>query len=265
MPIKLPYFIRNIPEEEFHNLDYTIMKLAFDTHNQLGRLHDEVVYKNEMTRQCTAAGIQIDQEVPIALTHKGYSTTLYIDLLIDRSTIYELKATRALTDAHRIQTLNYIFTTNTRHGKLINFRSSSVEYEFVSTHLNTEKRRNITILDSEWSLKTEATSLRDLTIDLLQDWGAYLDTGLYMDALTHFLRGKEHVLQPVTIYRETTPLGSKNLPLLSENEAFCLSSVNQNVSRYQTHLTRLLNHTKLTALHWINLNHSEIRFITLKK
>ena len=41
-----------------------------------------------------------------------------------------------------MQLINYLLLANISHGKLINFRTSSVEYEFVSSSLTFKDRMN---------------------------------------------------------------------------------------------------------------------------
>jgi hypothetical protein len=190
---------------------------------------------------------------------------LYIDLLINGSTVYELKACKTITEPNRTQSLNYLFSTNTQHGKLINFRPPSVEHEFISTKLDFEKRQNFKHEDSDWGSGEQADQLREIMIRLLSDWGSFLDTGIYLDAIYHFLGGKDSILRDIAIINNGTTLGHQKTALLSETEAFCLTSVSKNISAYRNHLTRFLNHTNLEYLHWINLNRQTVKFTSLKK
>jgi len=48
MPIECPEGVRAISQEEFYDADYKVMGLVFGIHNELGRLWDERVYKNEL-------------------------------------------------------------------------------------------------------------------------------------------------------------------------------------------------------------------------
>lgn len=265
MPITLKHPIELLSEKGFHDLDYEIMRLSFEIHNELGRFYDESIYQEELEKQCRTSGIRIEKEFKIQLIHNDFVKPLYIDLLINGSTVYELKACTAIAEPNRIQTLNYLFATNTRSGKLINFRPASVEHEFVSTNLNLEKRRTFNIVDTNWGSGKHADQLREIVIGLLSDWGTFFDTDIYLDAIYHFLGGKEVVLQNLPIINNGTTLGHQRTPLLSKTEAFLLTSVTKNSSTYQNHLLRFLNHTHLEYLHWINLNHQTVSFTSLKR
>ncbi len=265
MPMVPQHPIRRIPEKEFHELDYAIMKLAFDTHNALGRFYDEKIYQAELARHCKHSGFDISMEFEIKLVHGDYQKPLYIDLLADKSSVYELKACSCITEPHRIQTLNYIFASETKHGKIINFRPKSVEHEFVSTQLDLHKRRDFSISDGTWASGSHADRLRALVLDLLTDWGAFFDTDIYLDAICHFLGGKGAVIRDTSIHSDNTVIGRQTIPHLSDTEAFCLTSVSKNIPTYESHLIRFLKHTKLEAIHWINLNRSKVGFSSLNK
>lgn len=265
MPIELQHPIQQISEKEFHELDYEIMRMAFATHGDLGRFYDETIYQNELERRCQEAGISTTKEFETKLIHKDFEKPLFLDLLINASSMYELKATKSIVDPHRIQALNYLFATNTQHGKLINFRPSSVEHEFVSTHLTLEKRRKYCIEDKGWDRGSNPERIRAILSSLLDDWGAFLDTDIYLDALCHFLGGKEHIIRPVEIHSQTTLLGQQKIPLLSTTEGFCLTSLTKNIPAYKKHLIRFLKHTHLESIHWINFNRSQINLTSLPR
>ena len=265
MPIVLPHSIDALSERDFHKLDYSVMALAFEVHNQWGRFYDEQIYQNELEQRCLNKGLEIENELEIRLTHKDYSKSLFIDLLINGS-VYELKTINSIQEPQRIQTLDYLFATNTRHGKIINFRPTSVEHEFVSTTLDHENRRLFRIQDSRWNGYSEkARKLKSLMLDILNDWGAFFDTHLYMETLIHFLGGEQKVIRPIGIKNGNRQLGYQKLACLSDSEFFLITAAKNDTKRYETHLNRLLAHTPFEHLHWINLNRSTIQFATLEK
>lgn len=266
MPIILPHPIEALSEQSFHKLDYSVMALAFETHNHLGRFYDEKIYRNELSEKCRLKGLKTERELEIKLTHRDYEKSLYIDLLLENSSIYELKTIKTIHEPQRIQALNYLFATNTRHGKLINFRPPSVEVEFVSTTLNHESRKKLTIQDDKWkSISELAEQLKRYTTSLLLDWGAFFDTQLYEEALIHFFGGEESVIRSVEIKNEGRVLGHQKFNCLSSTEIFLLTAAKGDTTRYAAHLIRLLSHTPFKHFHWINLNRSTIQFSTLEK
>jgi GxxExxY protein len=265
MPIFLQHPIQQISDKSFHELDYEIMKVIFQIHNDLGRFYDEGIYQAELQRRCKSCGIGTTREFEIKLIHESFEKTLFIDFVIANSTVYELKATKTLVSPNRTQTLNYLFATNTQHGKLANFGTKSVEHEFVSTQLNHDKRKAFFIDERAWSTNSLTEQLRDILIDLLKQWGTFFDTGIYLDGLCHFLGGKELIIRDTIIYNENTKLGTQKIPHLSDQQAFCLTSVSNNISAYKRHLIRFVKHTKLDYLHCINFNNANIQFTSLKR
>jgi GxxExxY protein len=252
-------------EQEFHDLDFQIMRFAFDVHNQMGRFYNEKIYQNELLNVCLDNGLNAQTEVKIELTHKSFTKDLFIDLLLENSSIYELKATAAIIPDHRRQTLDYLFLSNTQHGKIINFRTPSITHEFVSTRLDDEKRHKFSIHHKNWLNESEtAHHLKSLLLDLFNDWGLFLNTTYYKEAVCHLLGGEEKIIRAVPIKRGGIILEHQNIPLLSPTDSFCISSVTENPSAYQMHLQRFLNRTELQKLHWINLCRSEVHFTSLQ-
>jgi GxxExxY protein len=265
MPVHLKKPIQMITEQEFHDLDFQIMRFAFDIHNQLGRFYDEKIYQNELLNICRENGLTAQTEVKIELTHQSFTKDLFLDLLLENSSIYELKATASIISDHRIQTLDYLFLSNTQHGKIINFRPPSVTHEFVSTGLDFEKRHKFSIHQKNWLNESEAAlCLKSIVLGLFEDWGLFLNTAHYKEAVCHLLGGKEKVIRPVPIKSKQNLLGQQKIPLLSPTESFCISSVTGNPSAYQMHLQRFLDCTELRNLHWINLFRSEVHLTSLK-
>jgi GxxExxY protein len=265
MPIIPSHPIEALSETEFHELDYKVMALAFETQNELGRLYDEQIYQNKLKQKCLNNGLKVACEIEIELTHRTYVKSLFVDLLIENA-VYELKTIQSIHEPQRIQTLNYLFATNTQHGKIINFRPSSVEHEFVSTTLSKETRMNVTLQMSAWRAHSHrADTLQQRMCELLSDWGAYFDTQLYEKALIHLLGDLDVAIRPVEIRAEGKLLGAQKLNTLSESEFFILTAARNNPAHHQKHLEKLLDHTPFKHLYWINLAHSQIQFTTLEK
>jgi GxxExxY protein len=258
--------LRLISQNEFQELDYAVMGIVFQIHNQFGRLLDEWLYKRELASRCRASGISAEREVRVFVTHRSFAKEYKIDLLFHRSTIYELKTVERLAPSHEIQTLNYLLLTGTNHGKLVNLRPDRVEWRFVSTHLTPELRHRFTIDDSGWrDVNLASQKLKQWMLDLLNDWGAFLDFHLYREALTHFLGGAEAVIQPVLVYSDDREIGYQDVHLATEDTAFAVSELDDSDHNMRTHLSRLLAHTRLRHLQWINLNHHVVQFATLTR
>lgn len=147
MPIKHKIQNLQISNEDYHSLDYEIMRLVFFIHRDIGRFLNEKIYQNELAYRCEKAGIKpVAVEVPVEISFENFKKWYYLDLLIN-NVIYELKTVQNLSGEHQKQTINYLLLTGLQHAKLINFRPQSVEYRFVTTQLTPEKRYNFKIID----------------------------------------------------------------------------------------------------------------------
>lgn len=192
MPIIAPFALSPVGQEEFAELDYRVMRAAFDSQNQLGRLCEEAIYQNDLAARLTAAGTPAVKEVPVTITHGDFSKTYLLDLVIANAGIYELKTAVALAGAHEAQLLNYLFLCGAHHGKLINFRPAHVESRFVNTTLSQTERRQFTVEMDAWHERDQTDRIfRESLLGLLKDWGCWLDLELYTEALIHFAGVKE--------------------------------------------------------------------------
>ena len=153
-----------------------------------------------------------------------------------------------------------------QHGRLANFRPERVEHEFLSTHLTPEKRRRVEIEDSAWrSVNREGEWLHEELLAILSDWGAFLEVGLYRDAITHFLGGADHVIRPVPIHSNGHLVGSQQVHLLTQDTAFAFTAITARHAEMEDHQTRFLKHTRLQCIQWVNFNRNLIEFKTLAK
>jgi GxxExxY protein len=267
MPIECPEGVRAISQEEFYEIDYKVMGFVFDIHNELGRLWDERVYKNELAFRCRNVGFADTRvEAPIRVSFQSFSKTCFIDVLVNGTAVYELKAASTLTQQHRKQAIQYLLLTGLNHGKLVNMRPPSVQYTFVSTQLTPERRRRYRIEDSAWlSADSEDAWLRQTVLDLLSDWGAFLPAELYQQAIVHLRGGEEKVVQDIEIVDGPRVMGTQRAHLLSPSAAFRLSAITRDPPAYEAHLRKFLSHTRLRTIQWINLDRHTITLKTLSR
>ena len=242
------------------------MKHAFDIQNEFGRLCDESIYKNELAYRCQADGISALNEAAICAEHKGFHKLYFIDFLVSSGGVYELKATKALNKKHERQLINYLLLAGLHHGKLINFNPASVEYRFISTSLTPKDRKTFSIDSHRWNNgDAESAFLQQTLRDILADWGVFLSADLYEQALFYFLGGIQKAVCPVEICEGGRILGRQNVVLLRPDTALHVSAISKHPASYEKHLQKLLLHTSLKKLQWINFNKNTVQMITLKK
>ncbi len=257
--------IERMSQTQFHVVNEKVMGLAFRIHSDFGRFCTEKIYQNALQRACISNGfLKAKSEVEMKISHKDYSKSYFADLLVSNGIVYEIKTVESFTENHRKQILNYLMLLGLSHGTLLNFRAQSLQHEFASTQLTRESRSNFSVMDQDWiAPDSRSQQLKTILLDLLYDWGTFLDSSLYTDAVTHFLGGSEHILTPTEIIQDGHILGTQNVRMLSEGIAFKITAATKNINYYKKDLLRFLSHTHLKSVQWINLNHHTIEFRTL--
>lgn len=262
MPIHIDIPIRSISLEEFRNLDYQVMNHAFASQNAIGSLADERVYQVDFASRLLAAGFQVDREVQVILSHKTFQKPLYLDHVVNRQAVYELKVTRSLTDAHKGQLLTYLYLLNLERGKLINFASNKVESEFVNAAIPYNERIAFSVDRSEYN---GSQFLLQMIVELVRDWGTSLSVSLYNEAIISMLGGPEKVQQMLPMRRDGIEIGNQRFCIASPHEAFQITAISKPNTDFKSHLKRLLRFSPLACLDWINIDHHQITFATIRK
>lgn len=267
MPIDVDSDIQYISERLFHTLAEEIIGITFDVHNDFGRLLNEAVYKRAIKKRCTAAGIEpVRSEVKITVRRHDFRKSFYMDLLLAQSLMVETKAVETLSNVHHAQAIQYLLLTGMKHGLMVNLRPGKVEKQFISTTLQLADRRRYSIDDSNWDNSNESSErLRDILRSLLDDWGAFLTTNLYRDAIIHFWGGREYVLREVPIYDGDVQIGSQEVCLLQDDRSLAITSLKTGKGAMSEHLHRFLNHTKLHCVQWINMDNHNIELRSIAK
>ncbi len=266
MPIEYSKEIIYKNQDEFHQIDNIVTKQAFNIHNKFGRFCHEKIYKIKLNEYCKNEGFVADSEVAIKVSYKDFEKLYYIDLLVNNGVIYELKTVDNFTNTNEQQIINYMLLTGLNHGKLINFKTKSVEKQFISNNFTLEKRKIMYFDDSHWDNNIKNSNLLKSALkEILNNWGAFLDFKLYQKALIHFLGGEYNVISNIDIIENNKIIDQQKACLLNKNTSFHLSALTKNTEGYSKHIYRLLKHSNLEVIQWINFNKNKIDFITIKK
>ncbi len=266
MPIHCPVQIKPLSPEAFEAIDYRVMGHAYASQNELGRLCEESAYQTDLKARLLANGFRsVLTELPVTVMHRDFVKKYYLDLVADDA-LYELKAEAALIGEHEAQALNYMFVVEIPRAKLLNFRPAKVQGKLLATGLTHSSRRNVSFITDRWQAVTPACeSLRQTLRDLMSDWGAFLEMGLYQEALIHFGGGALKVEQRVGLARNGLDLGGQRMLIHAPGVAFRLTAITAEQQHVESHLRRLLSLTNLEAIQWINLNHSQIELVTIRR
>ncbi len=104
------------------SLTEVVIGLVFKVANSLGAGFLEKVYENALAIELQGARVAFEQQVPITVFYKDQMVGSYVaDLVIAGRLLVELKACRALEEAHTAKCLNYLRATALPTCLLINF------------------------------------------------------------------------------------------------------------------------------------------------
>jgi GxxExxY protein len=260
MPIQVGAITHRLNESEFGRIAYDVMRCVFEIHNDLGRFFDEKIYKRELSLRYPTTRL----EVPIEVKFDSFCKCYFLDALIGGCAPFELKTVESLTDRHRSQLLNYLLLADLPHGKLVNMRTEQVQHEFVNTMLRPQSRMEFVINDRGWQ-EIGDEQIKEWFIAFLHDVGTCLDIGLYEEALTYLLGSEERVIQDVNVISGGVVLGPQKFRLVGSDVAFRVTALSGDPRLFEIHARRLLDHTNLEAIQWINVTRTELSFQTIRK
>ena len=113
---------------EVNRLSERFTGCAFQALNTLGAGFLEKIYENALAHELRKAGLAVAQQHGITVTYDDVIVGEYnVDLLVEETVIVELKAIKALDNAHTAQCLNYLKATGLHLCLLLNFGKSRLE------------------------------------------------------------------------------------------------------------------------------------------
>ena len=114
--------------ERINQITERVIGAAFKVANALGVGFLEKVHENALAHELRKSGLQVEQQRPVDVYYDGVVVGVYIaDLIVEGFVPVELKAAKALDDAHRAQCLNHLRATGFQIGLLINFGTPKIE------------------------------------------------------------------------------------------------------------------------------------------
>jgi GxxExxY protein len=260
MPITCGMRIEPLTTEQFAALDYRVMSCAYTSQNQIGRLADERIYKASLAHQLQQLGLSCSRQVPIDIEHKTFRKTYFLDAVVDSSGVYELKTVAQLTGEHVSQLLTYLYLLDLPRGKLINFRSTKVEAQFVNAPLTASTRRAFAV---EHQGRNGTDYFVELVLDMLRDLGTALSLSLYQEIMVHLLGGEESAVAMIPLSEGDTSFGNQRFYLANSTESFHITCFQSVTEQYEQHLQSLLQLSPLNAMHWVNIDVKCVNFKTV--
>ena len=264
MGIEVDIPVRAVDRDVFHEIDHGVMRNAFAVHNTVGRFCDEKIYREALAMLCRGDGYHVDTEVRVRSSHEDFVKLYYLDLVVNRSVIYELKAVDRWHEKHKAQLMHYLMIANLHYGKLVNFRPASVESLFVTSSMRVEDRKRFSVNKDNWNpgsvVESEFLAIFER---LLGNWGARLDLQLYQSALMHFVKKVGGGLEAVDLQMGDALIGAQNICMLCAGVAWHLSAYNEYLEQHKKHLVRLLRCLKLEKILWLNVGKDTLFVQTL--
>jgi len=93
----------------------------------------------------------------------------------------------------------------------------------------------------------------------------FLDVSLYRSAIYHILGGEDELVQPVDVVIDGQVVGNQKICLLDNETCLHVSSIIRHFESYKKQLLKILTHTRLKQVQWVNFNRETVQLITLKK
>lgn len=120
-------------EAGVNRLSESVIGCAFRVINTLGVGFLEKVYENALAHELRKAGLAVAQQQGITVKYDGIVVGEYaVDLLVEGTIMVELKAIKALDNAHTAQCINYLKATGLQLCLLLNFGKSRLDIQRVA-------------------------------------------------------------------------------------------------------------------------------------
>jgi GxxExxY protein len=120
-----------------NDITYKIIGAAMNVHKELGPGFLEAVYQEALAIELEESNILFEKEKKLNIRYKNKTLSKYYsaDFLCENKVIVELKANDFIKEIDKIQALNYLKATGHHICLLINFGSSSLQYQRVVLNL----------------------------------------------------------------------------------------------------------------------------------
>ncbi len=116
-----------------NELSGRVIGCAFTVLDTLGTGFLEKVYENALAHELRKTGLDVVQQVGLAVTYDGVMVDQYfVDLVVEHALLFELKTADAFDEGHRAQCVNYLKASGLRLCLLLNFGKSRLEIKRVA-------------------------------------------------------------------------------------------------------------------------------------
>ena len=112
---------------------HRLIGLCMEIHRELGKGHDEVLYKDALVVELSRANVPFAREQKFEVKYKDVILPhfYFADFVVEGKILFEAKAVERLADPHVKQVLNYLAASKLHVGLLVNFGGDSLEWKRV--------------------------------------------------------------------------------------------------------------------------------------
>jgi GxxExxY protein len=112
---------------------FKIIGACMEVHRELGKGHNEVIYKDALDYECGCKQIPFAREKPYRIHYKTIVLphNYRADFVVFDKILLEAKAVEGLTESHVKQVLNYLAASKLKLGLLVNFGEDSLAWKRV--------------------------------------------------------------------------------------------------------------------------------------
>ncbi len=115
-------------DEKTETLARRVIGAAIEVHRHLKPGLPEIVYKRALCHELTSLGIACETEVRVPIYYKDLEVgEAFVDLLVEKCLVIELKCVECLTELHRAQAIGYLQILNLQLALLINFNVAQLK------------------------------------------------------------------------------------------------------------------------------------------
>ncbi len=107
-----------------------VIGISLDIHSQMGPGLLESAYKKVLAHKLQVAGlfIEVEKKMPLVIDGIEIESGYFIDILVEKRLVLELKSVESISEIHFAQTLNYLKLGKFKLGLLINFNVPKLKY-----------------------------------------------------------------------------------------------------------------------------------------
>jgi len=108
---------------DINDITYAINGAVFEVNRVLGPGFLEKVYEKALLIELKRRGLKAESQVPIKVSYKKENVGEYfVDILVEKKVIVEIKTVETFDKIHEAQLLNYLKASGIQVGLLVNFK-----------------------------------------------------------------------------------------------------------------------------------------------